>query len=150
MYEKCAFTGHRSLAGYDLDYALLDRVILNLLKEGTKEFYCGMALGFDMVAAESLLQYREAFDFKLIACLPCPEQSESFSAKNRERYQKILERCDEIVQVSDFYYNGCMFTRDRYLVDNADVLISFLRKKSGGTFYTVNYAKSKKVNIIEL
>jgi len=150
MYKRVAFTGHRVLTGYDFDYALLDRVILNLLKEGASEFYCGMALGFDMAAAESLLQYRKDFDFKLVACLPYSGQNEAFSEKNKERHQSILERCDEVISISDYYYNGCMFARDRYLVDNCDVLVSFLRKKSGGTFYTVNYAKQKGINIIEL
>ncbi len=150
MYKKVAFTGHRVLTGYDFDYALLDRVILNLLKEGADEFYCGMALGFDMAAAESLLQYRNDFGFKLVACLPYPGQNETFSEKNKERHQNILERCDEVISVSEYYYNGCMFARDRYLVDNCDVLVSFLRRKSGGTFYTVNYAKQKGVNVIEL
>ena len=43
-----------------------------------------------------------------------------------------------------------MFERDRYLVDNSDLLVCFLRKNRGGTFYTVNYARKKGKKIIEL
>lgn len=43
-----------------------------------------------------------------------------------------------------------MFVRDRFMVDNCDVLVTYQRRKSGGTSYTVNYAKSKGINLIEL
>lgn len=150
MDNKCAFTGHRVLSCYDFDPALLDRVILNLIKNGVEEFYCGMAQGFDLAAAESVLQYKKDYKIKLIACLPCPEQAESFSQKNKARYQSVLEKCDEKVIISPEYQRGCMHARDRYLVENCGVLVCFLRKHGGGTHYTVNYAKKLNKKIIEL
>lgn len=150
MDKKCAFTGHRVLSCYDFDTALLDRVILNLIKNGIEEFYCGMAQGFDLAAAESVLQYKKDFKIKLIACLPCPEQADNFSQKNKARYESVLERCDEKVIISPEYQRGCMHARDRYLVENCGVLVCFLRKHSGGTHYTVNYAKKLNRKIIEL
>ena len=149
MYENCAFTGHRILQK-DFDYNLLDRVILNLIKGGTKNFYCGMATGFDMTAAESVLQYKKEFEINLIPCIPCLGQENSYTKKNKERYLKILEQCSQINVLATEYYDGCMFVRDRYMVDKCDVLVTYQRRKSGGTSYTVNYAKSKGVNIIEL
>lgn len=149
MYENCAFTGHRIL-GKDFDYNLLDRVILNLIKGGTKNFYCGMATGFDMTAAESVLSYKNDFDVNLIACIPCLNQESAYTQKNKERYYKILEKSSEKIVLSEEYYDGCMFVRDRYLVDSCDVLVAYQRRKRGGTSYTVNYAKSKGTNIIEL
>lgn len=150
MYKTCAFSGHRNLINNSLDYALLDRVVLNLVKMGTTDFLCGMALGFDMAAAETVINLKKDYDLTLKACLPCLEQSSLYSQKNKERYQFILSKCDEIVTISEQYRRGCMHERDRYMVDNCDALICFLRRQSGGTFYTVNYAKKKGVHIIEL
>lgn len=149
MYENCAFTGHRILEK-NFDYNLLDKVILNLIKGGTKNFFCGMAMGFDLAAAESVLQYKKDFEINLIACIPCLDQEKKYSQKNKERYLKILENCIRKIVLSEEYYDGCMFVRDRYMVDNCNVLVTYQRRKSGGTSYTVNYAKSKDVNIIEL
>ena len=149
MYENCAFTGHRILQK-DFDYNLLDKVIFNLINGGTKNFYCGMATGFDLAAAESVLQYKKDFEINLIACIPCLGQEKAYSQKNKERYLKILESCSQTVVLSEEYFEGCMFVRDRYMVDNCNVLVTYQRRKSGGTSYTVNYAKSKGVNIIEL
>lgn len=147
--KSCAFTGHRVL-GKDFDYNLLDRVILNLIKNGVKRFYCGMATGFDTAAAESLINYKKNYGITIVACIPCENQNETFSQKAKARYESILKNCDEEIIFSSTYFSGCMQQRDRYLVDNCDVLVSYLRRKNGGTFYTVNYAKSNGKKVIEL
>ena len=150
MYLTCAFSGHRNLKSYDFDPALLDRVILNLIKNGTQNFLCGMALGFDMAAAESVMQFKKQYNVKLTAVLPCKNQSDGYGESNRARYRRILESCDEVVTLSDEYYKGCMHARDRYMVENSQALICFLRKSGGGTYYTVNYAKKLNIPLIEL
>ncbi len=147
--KKCAFSGHR-FGLESLDINLLDRVILNLIKNGVTDFLCGMAIGFDMIAAEIVLKYKKDYNIKLIACKPCEEQSRTFSAENKLRYNKISENTDEIITLSKNYYSCCMQALDRFLVDNCDVLVCFLRKDSGGTYYTVNYAKSCGVKVIEI
>lgn len=149
MYKNCAFTGHREL-GSDFDINLLDRVILNLIKSGARNFYCGMAVGFDTEAAEIVMRYKKKYALRLIACIPCEAQSKYFSAANKRRYENILGACDEKIVFSTVYNSWCMHERDRFMVDNCDVLICYLRKKYGGTSYTVNYAKDCGVNVIEL
>lgn len=146
---SCAFSGHRVLPE-NFDLQLLDRVIYNLLLSGYNRFLCGMARGFDLCAAERLLSYRNRFSFRLVACIPCRTQSESYPESTLIRYRKILEESDETVVLSEEYYAGCMQQRNRYLVDHCDVLVSYLRRRSGGTFYTVNYAKKRGKKIIEL
>ena len=149
MYKNCAFTGHRILdRGFDAN--LLDRVILNLIKSGAQKFFCGMAKGFDLEAAEIVVKYKKQYDIRLCACIPCEEQSKYYSAKDKRRYENVLCACDEKIVFSEEYVDGCMQERDRFLVDNSEVLVCYLRKKSGGTFYTVNYAKKINRKIIEL
>lgn len=150
MEKICAFTGHRNLNFGGFDNSLLDRVVLNLLKNGTTEFLCGMALGFDTAAAESVLLYKDDFGAKLTACLPCADQYSRFSERNKEKYFKILERCDEVITLAPSYYSGCMHERDRFMVERSDLIVCYLRKSSGGTFYTVNYARKLGKKIIEL
>lgn len=146
----CAFTGHRNLYGYSFDRCLLDRVNEHLIKNGVDTFLCGMAVGFDTECAQSVLTLKEKYDVKLVACLPCANQSDTFSQKNKLIYNTILEKCDEVITLAPVYRSGCMHARDRYMVDNSDVLVCFLRKNFGGTFYTVNYAKKLGKKIIEL
>lgn len=146
----CAFTGHRNLTNTDFDELLLERVVENLIKTGTKRFLCGMAVGFDMKAAQAVIALKGKYDIELVACLPCENQSARYSERNKTLYEEILSQCDEVITLAGGYVSGCMHRRDRYLVDNCDTVVSFLRKNSGGTYYTVNYAKKSSKKIIEL
>lgn len=149
MGISCAFSGHRYELE-DFDAELLERVIKNLIITGADTFYCGMAKGFDLCAAESVLALKKTYTVRLVACIPCEGQPDAFSEHDKIRYNRILEGCDEQIILAPRYYNGCMQNRDRFMVDNSDVLVCYLRKDDGGTFYTVNYARKKSVRIIEI
>lgn len=59
-------------------------------------------------------------------------------------------KADKVVYTSQEYTRGCMHKRNRHLVDNSSACISYLTENKGGTFYTVNYAKSKGVEVINI
>ena len=74
--QTVAFTGHRKeriLQGSGNDSRILAQireavtgVVTELYGQGYKEYYTGMASGFDMTAAEAVLQVRERYeDIKL-------------------------------------------------------------------------------------
>lgn len=58
MIKSCAFTGHRYELK-DFDAELLERVIKNLIISGVVIFYCGMAVGFDLAAAECVISLKK-------------------------------------------------------------------------------------------
>ena len=43
-----------------------------------------------------------------------------------------------------------MHKRNRYLVDNSSVCICYLTEATGGTAYTVDYAQTKNLTVINL
>ncbi len=140
--KTCAFTGHRS-PGKDFDPEALDEVILQLLKEGVRTFYNGLAVGFDLMAAELVLSHLSEYpDIRLVACIPCDDQNKYYSADDKIRYDNILLIAEQVV-LSARYYSGCMLARDRYMADRADILVTYCRKQTGGTAYTVNYFQRK-------
>lgn len=149
MYKSCAFTGHREL-DEDFSRSKLEDAVLKLIEEGVDTFYCGMARGFDMEAAECVLRLKKTYDIKLVACIPCAGQSKYFGGALEKRYKNILSLCDEEILLSENYYDGCMFYRDRYMVERCDVVLCYFKKKKGGTYYTVNYAKNSDKKIINI
>ncbi len=143
LSESCAFTGHRKIEE-DFEKQNLIDVINELIIKGVKNFYCGMATGFDLLAAETLLIIKEKYPHvKLIACIPYYGQEKDYSAVDKKRYVEIIKRADEQALISDRYYKGCMLRRDRYMADRADVLVAYKRKDTGGTAYTVRYFQKK-------
>lgn len=138
--KTCAFTGHRIIKE-NLDVAGISQIVEQFIEEGYDTFLCGMAMGFDLIAAEIVLKMKEKYGhIKLIACVPCPSQERYFPEEQKKRYSSIIEKCDEVRILNDHYYNGCMQMRDRYMVDNSSLVIAYYRTHTGGTYYTVNYA----------
>ena len=147
--KGCAFTGHRSsFEGTDAEK--LKERIASLAEEGFDTFYCGMALGFDMLCAEAVLELKEKFPVRLIACVPCADQSKRYPPAQKRRYEALLAAADERVVLHEKYVDGCMFERNRYMVDRSEAVVAFLRRQRGGTFYTVQYARrrGKKIYLI--
>lgn len=141
--KSCAFTGHRIIQK-DFSKIKLKKEILKLIKTGINVFYCGMALGFDLIACETVLNLKKKYkDIKIIACIPCSNQDQYFSQEDKLRYANLLEKVDEKVILANAYYNGCMQKRNIYMCDRADVLLCYLRQEKGGTAQTVNYFKRK-------
>ncbi len=148
MIKKCcALTGHREL-GEDFDEELLENCIRKIVNSGVKKFLCGMARGFDLAAGKAVLKIAgEVEGVELVACIPCPEQEKYYGEKDRKTYLEVLEKCSEIKILSTGYYKGCMLARDRYMADNCDCVLAYLKERRGGTFYTVKYARSIGKNI---
>lgn len=144
----CAFTGHRKLEE-NFDGEKLKKGVKRLIEEeNVSVFYCGMALGFDMYVCEYLQEIRSEYpQIKVIACIPCPEQADKFSDFEKHRYERLVSGCDERVILSPHYTNGCMFKRNRYMVDRADYLLAHCLRATGGSAYTVAYAQKKGVPV---
>ena len=139
--KTCAFTGHRNLSD-DFSVKELDKQIEEVIKKGVEIFYNGMAMGFDLLAAERVLAVKRKFpQIKLIACVPFYGQEKYFSETDKKRYDKILKKADEVVTLSEKYYKGCLHERNRYMAERGDILIAYCKEETGGTAYTVKYFK---------
>ena len=137
LNKKCVFTGHRQLDA-DFSKIQLKRSTEKLIKQGVNVFYNGMAMGFDLCAAECVLSLQKKYpNVQLIACIPCYGQEKYFSETDKKRYLKIFKEADEIVTLSDHYYQGCMQQRDKYMAERADCMIAYCKKSTGGAAYTV-------------
>ena len=144
VYKSCAFTGHRHL-GDDFSPSKMRKLIKTAIKEGIEVFYCGMAMGFDLLAGEYIAKQKKSHPcLRLIACIPCYGQEKYFSDKDKKRYASLLKKADETVMLSDHYFNGCMQIRDKYMVERADVLIAYCNQETGGAAYTVKIFKKMK------
>ncbi len=154
MREKtCCFTGHRTISKMDYDKVkeILYETVRSLIERGVIYFGSGGALGFDTLAAEIVLELKERYpQIKLIMVYPCKNQTVYWKEKDIEIYRKIKESCDKYVYMSEKYDSFCMHKRNRHLVECSKYCICYLKRHSGGTAYTVNYACEKGLTIINL
>ena len=147
------FTGHRQIPAEEEEKirALLDEVITDLIGQGIECFAAGGALGFDTIAAQAILRAKVTHpQIRLILILPFPDQSRRWSERNRKVYEEIKSQADEIEYASERYTRFCMFVRNRRLAECACVCVAYQTKDTGGTAYTVNYARAQSLQIINL
>ena len=133
----CVFTGHREIPS-DFSKRKLKEEIKKLISLGVDTFLCGMAIGFDLLAAETVLSLKKKNpQIKLIACIPCIGQEKYFSKADQKRYVDAVKKSDERIILADSYYRGCMQARDKYMAERGDVMLAYCTKKEGGAAYTV-------------
>ena len=144
-----AFTGHRTYCGEASD--ALRRTIGELYERGFRTFLSGMAVGFDLAAAEAVLLLREQKpEVRLVAAVPFPGQERHFSASDRERFQRVLAAANETVILSPTYHRGVYAVRNDFLVDNARIVVAWYDGMPGGTHYTVRRALRRGLEVIDL
>jgi len=151
--QTCCFTGHRQIPKSEVGNLKekLKQAILRLCVEGVVYFGSGGALGFDMLAAQCVLELKQIYpQLKLIMVLPCKEQAYRWSNEDKSIYAMILHLADKVTYTSEHYTRYCMHVRNRHLVDNSNYCICYLNKSDGGTAYTVSYAINKGLKIINL
>lgn len=154
MREKtCCFTGHRQLPEDQKPEiaARLENIIVSLIHSGYLYFGAGGALGFDTLAAQTVLRLRRGYpQIKLILVLPCISQADRWAPEDARTYQEIMKQADKVVYASQDYTPGCMFKRNRHLVDHSSACICYLTKGAGGTAYTVEYARERRLKIFNI
>ena len=157
----CAFTGHRIEKlpwGENED----DPRCLRLKQEladaaeavyrgGVRHYLCGMATGCDMYFCETVLALRsEHPDVTIEAAIPWEGQSAGWSGALRRRYDRLVTECDYHTLVCHSYTPDCLMRRNRYMVDNATVLIAAYGGKPGGTMNTLLYAMRQGLEVIQI
>lgn len=147
------FTGHRQIRHElltDLTARLL-HTLEDLYRKGYRDFLSGGAIGFDLLAAEAVLELRQAHpDVHLIMVLPCSDQTRRWREADCLRYERILYAADETRVLSPAYYDGCMLVRNRHMVDHSAVCVCYMLQPRGGTLSTVAYAMQEELPVINL
>ena len=144
-----SFTGHRTYDGSAA--ASLRTVVSQLYERGFRQFLSGMAVGFDLAAAEAVLALRETRpEVRLVAVVPFEGQESRFAAPDKERYARVSAAADERIVVCEHYRRDCYALRNDFLTDHAAILVAWYDGSAGGTRYTLRRALRLKVGVVNL
>lgn len=151
--ESCCFTGHRTIPA--ADRARLAALVLSAMRQvyrrGVRRFFCGGAVGFDLLAAQAVLAAREKCPgLSLSLLLPCADQCRGWRAEDIALYEDICRRSDEVRVLAPHYYDGVMRLRNEALVDAADICIAYCTREASGAAQTVRLARRKGIEVLNL
>ena len=157
--RSCFFTGHRDFTGNkDSLFAELKKNISYLYSIGVKDFHAGGALGFDTLAATTVVDLKRFHeDMRLILNLPYRNQTDKWNSINKERYEYILKNADEVTYSFDGDVTDAQMARKYLLKRNREMvdcsqygIVYFSGELKSGTGYTVRYANEKNCEIVNL
>lgn len=119
-FRTCAFTGHRPQGmpfGFDehdpkcaylIDQimAIMTNMIIN---DNVGRFLSGMAIGTDLIAAETTLRLKDVYSWIELECvIPCLNQSSKWAEKFRKRYDDVIRSCARTTLISTEFTKTCM------------------------------------------
>ena len=123
---------------------LLSSAVDDAIEGGISTFITGMARGFDLWAAEMVLQKKKRYkQIHLICATPFP----SWQEKWRLLYTKVAKEADFRVAISDRYYRGCFQKRNEWMVRHSMLVIAAYNGQPGGTRNTMNFAERCGVEV---
>ncbi len=146
----CCFTGHRTIPKGEEEEILaqLDMRICELLTHDVVYFGVGGALGFDTLCAEYLIKKRsEDPRVRIIEVLPFLDYRNRWNSFQQDRAAAIDQQVDKIIYCSKKGSREAYLIRNRHLVDCSSYCISYCTRTTGGTAYTIEYAKAQGLTI---
>ncbi len=119
--------------------------------QGYRHFLSGMSRGFDLWAAEAVLELaRQGEAIDLWAAIAFPGMEQYWEPLWRARYTSALAQASRTFPLCDRYEPDCYKKRDRFLVEQSSLCICFFDGTPGGTQYTVGYARRSGLAIDNL
>ncbi|MBE6729235.1 MAG: DUF1273 domain-containing protein [Ruminococcaceae bacterium] len=117
-----------------------------LISDGVTNFISGLEEGLDLFMSDYLLKRNEKLTLECAAAFE--EQAANYSSSQREKYFEICENCDTLTFVSRKRQFGCKNKRDRYMIEQSDIVLCFWDKISPYTGELLQYAVGRNKKIL--
>ena len=144
--KACCGFGHRTIMK-NIENSIYSAVLL-AAQEGCKTFYTGGMGDFDMQFSSAVRKLRIRFpNIKLIYIKPY------FTNEINTNGEYYTAMYDDIVippAIIGVHYKRAIKARNRWMVDNSDLIVSYIIRDYGGAADTIKYAKRMDKRIIPL
>ena len=145
------FFGHREIYNFfELEEKLEEHIRILLESKEYVEFLVGRNGEFDQLVSSTVRRVKRNYrddNSALMLVLPY------LTAEYENNHQSFHEYYDEIEICQDAaggHYKAAIQVRNREMVDRSDLVVCCIEHNSGGAFQTVQYAKKKNKEIVNL
>ena len=141
------FCGHSNCLFSDEEKEKLKQLLIKeIRKNPTCKFYLGGYGDFDSLCLRTLRELKKEFqDIELIFITP-------YLDKNYSKLEFAKYHYDDVIfpPLESVPRKFAILKRNEWMVDSADLVIAYVKYSWGGAAKTLEYAKSKKVPIINI
>ena len=141
------FCGHSNCLFSDEEKKKLKHILIKeITKNSTCKFYLGGYGNFDGLCLRTLRELKKEFqDIELIFITPYIDQNYSKLEFAKYHYDDVIFPPLECVP-----RKFAILKRNEWMVDSADLVIAFVKYSWGGAAKTLEYARKRKKQIINL
>ena len=142
----CAFFGHRNTPMSNSIERHLEEAIRNLITQDVNEFWLCEQGSFDYLSRLILKELKKEFDWINLCILPAyyPNNAKMDWIDGND-YELLYP--DEVAKSPP---QVAILRRNEYIVKNADYIICYINRKSGGAYKAVEKARKYGKKIINL
>lgn len=154
----CFFTGNRMHteirnSNNCSDLILLKEIIrqlfINAILNGYNNFISGVAMGFDTICAEIVIELKEKYpEVTLEIAIPYETYTVKWNDNDKERFFNIVAKCDKETMLQTRYTIDCNIKRNKYMIKKSDFIVVVNNGKHDYILQMINYAKKLKKRIV--
>jgi len=144
---RVTFFGHREVWNIRELESKLMPILKNVMDTHTYiEFYVGRNGEFDEIVASVIKRLKKEREMSyniLILVLP-------YTVKDMEYYEKYYDEMIIPESIGKAHYKNAITLRNRWMVDQADLVIVNVERQSGGAYTAMRYAEKQNKEVINL
>lgn len=149
--KTCCFTGHRNLPANllpEIRRQTVKAIQALITEKHVCYFGVGGAIGYDTLVAEVLFDLKRMYpQIKVILVYPFEGFTSRWSAEQKAIFAKLFPLYDKRVCITKEDSKEAYLMRNRHLVNSSAYCISYCTRSTGGTAYTLKYAKEQGIYI---
>lgn len=143
---RVSLIGHRRIDNQLNLEEKLHKIVVELLRSKEYvEFYIGRNGEFDIIAASVIKSAQKTVDYNnssIVLVLP-------YRVKDMEYYENYYDELTLPIEPKT-HFKEAITKRNKWLVDNTDMLIAFVENSKGGAYQCLEYAKKAQIDFINI
>ena len=142
--STCSFFGHSHLYGQSNEIAQkLRQIIIYLIEKGVDTFYVGNHGEFDILSSRIACDLKTLYpNIQVIVVLCYPNELQYLKCSFHDFLMPP--------EVKAAPKRACIVKRNKWVVDNSDYVVSYIKYKIGGAYSVIQYARKHKKQLIEV
>lgn len=143
-----AFFGHRYISNpFSIEEALEERLRRLLREKEYVDFLIGRNGDFDQLVSSTVRRLKRTYrDDNSNLCLVLPYATAEY-LKNQEFFEDYYDSIEICHESSIAHPKAAIQTRNRAMIDRADLVICYINHKSGGAYQSILYAVKQQKEI---
>lgn len=146
MKKACCGFGHRNVFENISDK--LDQAIESAIQQGCEIFYTGAMGNFDSLFSSAIRRAKKNYPQIKLICVK-PYFTNDINT-NKDYYVALY---DDIIipdELADIHYKAAINARNRWMIDNSDIIVVYTVRNYGGAYEALKYAKRNRRTVFTI